>query len=87
MNENYKIDDWTDDTDQMILILDSLVKNNGNVDVIDFAQATCLFFLSVLGVDRIANGLAPDKSNVVVAAKRVPFSAANSKPFLKALLL
>ena len=38
MNENFKLDDWTDDTDQMILILDSLVRNNGTVNVHDFAQ-------------------------------------------------
>eukprot|EP01127_Copromyxa_protea_P009467 TRINITY_DN2241_c0_g1_i5.p1 TRINITY_DN2241_c0_g1~~TRINITY_DN2241_c0_g1_i5.p1 ORF type:complete len:255 (+),score=40.55 TRINITY_DN2241_c0_g1_i5:899-1663(+) len=30
--------DWTDDTDQMILILDSIIENNGKIDHLDFAQ-------------------------------------------------
>ena len=55
------------------------------VDVIDLALATCLFFLSVFGVLSIAIGRTPDKTRVVVAAKSVPFSAANSKLFFKSL--
>ncbi|XP_046841598.1 ADP-ribosylarginine hydrolase Tri1-like [Xenia sp. Carnegie-2017] len=34
----WKIGDWTDDSDQMILILRTLVKNNGNFNVKDFAK-------------------------------------------------
>lgn len=30
--------DWTDDTDQMLLILQSVVENNGRVDRLDFAR-------------------------------------------------
>ena len=38
MNPEGKCADWTDDTDQCILILDSIVRNNGNCDEYDFAQ-------------------------------------------------
>ena len=38
MNEQGKCADWTDDTDQFLLILDDIVRNNGNVDVNDFAK-------------------------------------------------
>ncbi|GAB1225704.1 hypothetical protein ENUP19_0259G0038 [Entamoeba nuttalli] len=44
MNEEYRCADWTDDTDQCILILDSLVHNNGEVDVIDFAKR-CYYWI------------------------------------------
>lgn len=30
--------DWTDDTDQMILIMESLIEHNLNVDPLDFAK-------------------------------------------------
>ena len=45
MDKNYICNDWTDDTDQMILILDSLIKNNGNVDILDFAKR-CKFWIT-----------------------------------------
>ena len=37
-NEDGMIADWTDDTDQCLLILDSLVSHNGEVDEKDFAK-------------------------------------------------
>ena len=43
----------------------SAIRYPFTVEVIDLAQATCLFFLSVLGVANMAKGLAPDKTNVV----------------------
>ncbi|ELP90831.1 hypothetical protein EIN_359140 [Entamoeba invadens IP1] len=43
MNMDWKCVDWTDDTDQSLLILDSLVANNGNCVPEDFA-ARCLYW-------------------------------------------
>ena len=45
MDNIYICNDWTDDTDQMILILDSLIKNNGNLNILDFAKR-CKFWIT-----------------------------------------
>eukprot|EP00833_Pecoramyces_ruminatium_P007725 jgi/Orpsp1_1/1181757/evm.model.c7180000078474.1 len=44
-NKNGVVADWTDDTDQFLLILDDIVSHNGNVDVNDFA-ARCLYWIN-----------------------------------------
>jgi len=45
MNENGVVADWTDDTDQFLLILDDIVSHNGEVDVYDFA-ARCVYWIN-----------------------------------------
>jgi len=42
-NEEGVVADWTDDTDQFLLILDMMVAHNGHIDVKDFA-ARCLYW-------------------------------------------
>jgi len=37
-SQRWEEGDWTDDTDQMILILDGIVENEGQVDRLDFAK-------------------------------------------------
>ncbi|KAL7720466.1 ADP-ribosylglycohydrolase [Entamoeba marina] len=45
--------DWTDDTDQAILILNSIVKNNGKIDVHDFAKRA--YFWTAFGFPEIGD--------------------------------
>ncbi|ORX83662.1 ADP-ribosylglycohydrolase [Anaeromyces robustus] len=45
MNKKGVVADWTDDTDQFLLILDSIVSHNGEVDINDFA-ARCLYWIN-----------------------------------------
>ena len=40
MNPDYRCADWTDDTDQCLLILDSITRHNGECNPFDFAQHT-----------------------------------------------
>jgi len=44
-NEQGVVADWTDDTDQFLLILDMIVAHNGQVDVQDFA-ARCRYWMN-----------------------------------------
>jgi len=37
-NSRWEVGDWTDDTDQLILILETIVENNGEVDIKCFAK-------------------------------------------------
>ena len=51
MDNNYIYNDWTDDIDIMILIIDSFIKNNGNVYILDFAKR-CKFWITCGFVER-----------------------------------
>jgi len=44
-NEKGIVADWTDDTDQFLLILDDIVSHNGEIDLNDYAKR-CLFWLN-----------------------------------------
>ncbi|KAL7714982.1 ADP-ribosylglycohydrolase [Entamoeba marina] len=45
--------DWTDDTDQAILMLDSIIRNNGKIDIKDFAQR--LYFWGAYGFPELGD--------------------------------
>ncbi|KAL7715539.1 ADP-ribosylglycohydrolase [Entamoeba marina] len=53
MNQDLITADWTDDTDQAILILDSIVRNNGKIDVHDFARRA--YFWTAFGFPEIGD--------------------------------
>lgn len=36
--QRWEIGDWTDDSDQMLLIVDSILDKNGQVDAVDYAN-------------------------------------------------
>ena len=67
MDKNFNCNDWTDDTDQMLLILDSLVYNNGNLNIKDIARRLNYwlnFGYTELG-DIVACGVGANFSKVV----------------------
>ncbi|KAL7717872.1 ADP-ribosylglycohydrolase [Entamoeba marina] len=53
MNQDLITADWTDDTDQAILILDSIVRNNGKIDVHDFARRA--YFWTAFGFPEVGD--------------------------------
>ena len=58
------------------------------LDANDFDIAYFLFSLSVFGVAKITNGRAiAERTKLVDATKRVPFSSANLNVFFKALFV
>ena len=71
MDADFRCGDWTDDTDQTLLILDSLVANNGKVNVRDFALR-CRYWLhngfTELG-DLSGLGIGNNFATVVTAKK------------------
>jgi len=69
MNKKGIVADWTDDTDQFLLILDDIVSHNGEVDVNDFA-ARCLYWIN-FGFTEIGDisplGVGKNFNNVVTS--------------------
>ncbi|KAL7720791.1 ADP-ribosylglycohydrolase [Entamoeba marina] len=53
MSKDMVAADWTDDTDQAILILDSIVRNNGKINVLDFAKRA--YFWAAFGFPEVGD--------------------------------